>query len=824
MVSSTSTKRTRRRKVRARPSKKAELRRFLRVLFKANDLIELRPIEIWEEDGEKKNRLLPSQRVWLTRGELVDRFASLQRQTRAERANIFFGVCPRPEMGAGKSTDIEAVRVLWADLDKCTPKEALHRVGEAGLPKPTVVIVSGHGTHLYWKLVRPVVICTRKDRARVEGGMQRISDAIRGDHTQDLARILRLPGFDNVKNARNEAEPVPCRIHRMSDRTTTLRAVERLLPKGRSRKGIGSTRTNRGAGQDQVESWAVRALRKKPADGDRSRRDFGVFCWLIEFGLEKERAWEIARDYSKFADRERKYFEATWKKAAKHVGKAERLPMILVSRRPTEDISQQAVDALTTSNDPPRLFVRSGELVRIDTDQGDGRPIVRPATDRVIAHELARAARCYLWRKAGPDHVNPPQAIIHDILAARSWPFPLLAGLVEGPMLRPNGTILDEPSYDEETHTLYVPAPDLELPSIPRKPSDRKVKESLRWIGDAMGEFPFDSDASRANAWAGLLTPIIRRFVGGPVPLEIIDAPSAGSGKTLLANLTAIIASGREAVMMAVPRDEDEMRKRITSLLFEGAAIVNIDNVDRPLGHAHLAAVLTTEEWSDRILGKTEEVRLPQRATWMATGNNIKVGGDMARRCYWVRLDPKVSKPWERTEFRHPDLLGWARRNRGQLLAALLTLVRAWIVAGRPDASEGVPLGSFESWTRTVGGTLAFADVSGFLRNQQDMYEQIDEDTSQWLGFLTAWYGRFSSEAVTVKQVLQEARLGTDLRKALPDELADTVVMPNGSLARRLGIALRKLEGKRFGDEGYRFERAGIDGHTKRPKWRVVCD
>jgi hypothetical protein len=120
----------------------------------------------------------------------------------------------------------------------------------------------------------------------------------------------------------------------------------------------------------------------------------------------------------------------------------------------------------------------------------------------------------------------------------------------------------------------------------------------------------------------------------------------------------------------------EELRKAITALLLAGDPIICFDNVTGLLYSPILSAVLTAREWRDRVLGKSETPGIPQRATWIVTGNAIRLGGDLPRRCYQVNLDAKLSQPWTRTGFRHPDLIGWVSENRGRLIAAALTLAR----------------------------------------------------------------------------------------------------------------------------------------------------
>src|SRR5262245_56979558 len=184
-------------------------------------------------------------------------------------------------------------------------------------------------------------------------------------------------------------------------------------------------------------------------------------------------------------------------------------------------------------------------------------------------------------------------------------------------------------------------------------PMDDFSNSLLALLEEAMGEFPYVDAASKANALALFLTPILRTAIAGPVPLALIDAPQAGTGKSLLTRLLATIVTGRSAAIMTAPASDEEFRKKITSHLLSGTSLMLFDNIEGPLRAGSLAAALTTETWSDRILGQSAMVTLPQKVTWTATGNNLAVAGDLARRCYWIRLDAQTSRPWQRTGFRY---------------------------------------------------------------------------------------------------------------------------------------------------------------------------
>src|SRR5262249_39567252 len=82
--------------------------------------------------------------------------------------------------------------------------------------------------------------------------------------------------------------------------------------------------------------------------------------------------------------------------------------------------------------------------------------------------------------------------------------------------------------------------------------------------------------------------------------------------------------------------------------------------------------------------------------------------GDIMRRTIPCRLVPDVERPEERTGFKYPRLMQHARENRPRLVAAALTILRAYAAADRPD-QRLTPLGSYESWSDVVRSAVFWA-------------------------------------------------------------------------------------------------------------------
>jgi DNA polymerase-1 len=501
-------------------------------------------------------------------------------------------------------------------------------------------------------------------------------------------------------------------------------------------------------------------------------------------------------------------------------------PQVVTNNRPLRDITANIVEVLEQTNDPPVLFTQSGHLVRLrDNERGHW---IEPVNEYALRRRLTQVADVVHQSGDGERtwHIFPTLSLMRDVLAMDVLPFPLLEGITETPIVKADGAFLDTPSYDATSRLLYRPPPGFTLLPIPEFPSVNDVAAAVALIHEPLEGFPVVDEAALANTLALLLTPILRHAINGPVPLALIDAPQAGTGKSLLARVISMITTGRSAAMMTAPGGDEEWRKRLTASLISGSTLIIIDNVEGALTAPSLAAALTTDVWTDRLLGVSEMVTLAQRATWIANGNNIRPGGDLPRRCYWIRLDAKTSRPWQRTGFRFPDLITWVASHRRHYVSALLLLARAWYAAGQPEAQ--IPtLGGFESWTRTVGGILTHAGIPGFLSNLETMYAESDDGASQWEAFFKEWRNRFDDKPITMADLTDELLHPDDVsfRESLPDELADMLPIREGEegrLRRRLGHAFRKRIEQRFGEDDLFLARAGDDTHRKVALWRVI--
>jgi len=488
---------------------------------------------------------------------------------------------------------------------------------------------------------------------------------------------------------------------------------------------------------------------------------------------------------------------------------------VVVNEMALRDQTKIAIDAICDVNVPPHLFYRARSLVTIIYNEYGAPTIV--GVDAYALRAILENVATFVKRVgvAGERPVAPPMDVVMNVLATLPhwYTFPPLTGLVECPLITEGGatTPYSAKGYDPDTMLYYAPAPDLVLPRLLETPSPADAQAATLVLSAVFEEFPFADDASRTNAIAAILTVVLQPTITGPVPLALIDKPQAGTGATLLAEVIALIGTGRTGSVLNVPEDDAAWRKLITSALSAGRTVAIIDNIETKLHAPALAAALTAKHWEDRVLGKNELVTLPHRMVWLATGNNIQLGGDLPRRCYWIRMDAHVARPWQREGFRHPNLLDWVKQTRGQILAAALTLTQAWKQAGKPKPGATVPvMGGFGDWRNTIGGILAVAGITGFLANTEAMYEMSDTDGPQWDAFIEKMYQIWKGQAVTVAEIqlhmhhegdsINVAYNSDRLVDALPDALSDAW---NGkkNFGVVLGRTLSRMNGRVFANE-----------------------
>jgi hypothetical protein len=499
-------------------------------------------------------------------------------------------------------------------------------------------------------------------------------------------------------------------------------------------------------------------------------------------------------------------------------------PTIRLIAGDIERIVDEAERALIKAT--PGLFQRDNKIVVVATSPmigADGKHIaglrIFERGEHALTEDMARAAHFLKFDARANEFVNkdPPISIVKTLQQRIGrLRFPILTGVVTAPTLRPDGSIIDQAGYDRRTGLLFDPQ-GVEFPPIPDRPTLDDAERGLTVLNDLIDTFPFVENRHRSVALSAILTACARRSLRF-APMHAYTAPVAGSGKSKLVDIASVIATGREAGVIALAKEE-EFEKRLASVLLAGDQIVSIDNCEAPLGGDLLCQMLTQAVVKPRILGVSQTPEITNGCFVMATGNNIKSLGDVTRRTILCRLDPKSERPELRIFDRDP--VSEAKDGRASYVAAALTILRAYHVAGKPGKLP--PLGGFEDWSDVIRSALVGLGCADPVDTIEEV-RKTDNRLDELQAVLNQWSDAIGDERATAADVIKVATetqsgyahsefVRPDFREAL---LA--VAGQGGSVnGRRLGNWLAAIKDRLV--DGRNIEHCGVRGGAA--VWRL---
>ncbi|MGI4976796.1 MAG: bifunctional DNA primase/polymerase [Janthinobacterium lividum] len=397
-----------------------------------------------------------------------------------------------------------------------------------------------------------------------------------------------------------------------------------------------------------------------------------------------------------------------------------------------------------------------------------------------------------------------PPMMVAAVLLSRigKWKLPRLAGVVTTPTLRPGGSVLTAAGYDAATRLYHVPDPALRLPAMPSRPTQADAAAALASLRDLLVGFPFKSDVDRAVALSLLITPVVRGALS-VAPLHAIKAHTAGTGKSYLVDLSSAIATGRPCPVVAAAANADETEKRLVGLLLAAFPIVSLDNCNGELGGDILCQAVERPLIRVRPLGRSDIIEIESRACIFATGNALRVRGDMVRRSLVSELDAEMERP-ELRQFAQ-DPVAEVLADRGRYVGACLTIVLAYLAAGRPGLLP--TLASFEDWSALVRSALVWLGEADPCTSMEAA-RQDDPELTEMREVLTLWQQHVGTDGRTVRDIAEEAsrrapsQMGEPTDFAAP-ELRDALLRIAGDRGtistRRLGKWLLDHEGRIVG-------------------------
>lgn len=849
---------------------------LLTTLFEPSDLIVFRPVEAWTEGGRKRSRVDFSNVCYrpakaATLEQTLDRLST---SSETERTNLFFGVCPR--VGSKGRFDlawqIRIIRSLWADLDGCSVTQALERCSAQSVPSPTAIVNSGNGVHLYWVLDHPFLIndagdphpvqtqwtlgsdgrkkprrylLDGKDRVfldrcqhltkmspralQVQDLLAGIAAAISADHTTDLTRLLRLPGTWNRKDQRNGRQPVLAELVECdANRRYAIGDFAKFA------KVCDATKR-----QQQIEAMPLPAVRKLSAaksdklseliaactiapEGRRSEADFAVCCYAIRNGVAKDDVWARVQSFGKFAEQGRRYFDLTWESGQYDV--RANLCERLQKRLPKEDnevaapsVEQQseASQELQTITVDSRCTPVSRTMDQIteqllSTDSCFNRveqlvvvreqaitPILSPAE---LTGLLNQHVEFYFVNDDGGEYKPLPTSYANTWLnnVSQRKRLPSIELFSHNPIYTEDWRLV-RPGFDPQSGFYYA-GPQIE------------PVEGTKHLDALLRDFCWKKPADRTNYIGILLTGLlVSRFIGSK-PAALFNGNQPELGKSVLAQILAILRDGQHVETASYNPNDEEFEKRLGTIVRRGVTTIIIDNAkargrNAKIDSACLERSITDPILSFRLLGFSQEIRAENSHLFCITANSPDVSRDLITRCVVINLHHE-GDPTKRS-FSMDDPEAYVQTHRLELLGELVHMVERWKFSGMPLAKVQTRFNK-RGWGNIIGGILEVNGEPDFMANADEAACEMDDTRREFEELVTA--------LATHPQGVWSSSELTDLANkhfVLQSELGDGTPR---SQTTRMGKLAGRFVGERFSlDDGTYavFKRISGGRHTQ---------
>lgn len=391
---------------------------------------------------------------------------------------------------------------------------------------------------------------------------------------------------------------------------------------------------------------------------------------------------------------------------------------------------------------------------------------IRPPTIRVALANVAHWEK-YQASAGGYVFIDPPAAYASALYDMPSYQYlPVLKGLTRQPYLRPDGSLMLTPGYDPESCMFGVfSTRDFNVPEAPTMEDARKA---LGRISELLEEFCFKEEADKSAALCAILTAAVRASLP-KAPMFHTRAPQIGSGKSYLNDIISAFSTPHSVSSTTFPENEEECKKLLLASLLTSPAVINFDNLTCDLlPYPSLCAVITEEYFFARVLGVSKNASVSTRTLFLSSGNNVGPVQDMGRRTITINLDAECEVPAAK-EYNNPDPLAMLLKERGKYVSAALTIIRAWIAAGRPQQPLK-KLASFGTWVDLCCQPLAWLGLPDPMQSAfAAMHDDPERDLLKRL--MDCWFDCFGKRPVMVRDLVNYQNL--ELREILEDIAPD---------------------------------------------------
>ena len=348
------------------------------------------------------------------------------------------------------------------------------------------------------------------------------------------------------------------------------------------------------------------------------------------------------------------------------------------------------------------------------------------------------------------------------------------------------------PGYDSHTGYFYCQPKELADHCFQEHATPEDAKRAYQHLLELFSDFPIPDDSERANLIAILLTIVCRDALNCLVPSLAIVGNIPSAGKSLLCESLCRIALNEELAPFSPPSTDHKWEVRLDALVIRSKRIACLDNIEGYFHKHYLASFVTS-----KVRATLSGLEVPNRVTFLLNGNNLTLSRDMTERVIWCKLwsaDPGK----RRDNFKIKDLDQYLQEHWADYFDDLVTIVFAWLNAGRPELGRDTVMNKYSHWERTIGGMLELCGVTDFLASQLSNAEEADLEQREMIQFIESVIERFPEVLETGVPIGRIAELMVP-GGAWHQTLSGVHGRNADNVAKSLGKFLRDRFGRDFG-------------------------
>lgn len=439
-------------------------------------------------------------------------------------------------------------------------------------------------------------------------------------------------------------------------------------------------------------------------------------------------------------------------------------------------------------------FQRSGRVVRLERSSITGNLQLQEVNANSLLVDLSALTRWqhYDGRSKKVVPCDPSPKYLSAILeSGRHQALPEIIGIARQPMIDGRGRVSKKAGYNA-ANKLYADF-DERAYEVLDSPTQEDALKALAELETLLEEFPFEAECDKSAALSAILTAVVRSQLK-LAPMIHVQAHLPGSGKSYLTALIAAFATGDEVAASSFPKDDEECRKFLHSQLLASPAAIIFDNLTTDIyAFKSLCMAITEPTFNARILGSSRTAEASTRTLILSSGNNVGPVEDMTRRVLTIYLNPAEPNPAERT-FQHPNLIDELRANRAHFVSCALTVISAWMLAGRPRTNCMKTLNSFMQWGEWCRLPLLWLGRSDPATRLFELMAN-DPEREQTARIFDVLHWVFNGSSFSVKNVATKIHF-SGFEDDIFDAFEEAGLSSGGSLdRRRLGWWFRRKNG-----------------------------